>query len=148
MSEDDEFRKMKRMMGLHEGIKKPYIEYTAIFFDVKDVLAIFPQEKVNLFSHHSTIEFRPKNGLDDLPLGAEIEVDVFGCLTTDKLSVALVTNPFSKNKHPHITLSTAEGVKPFESNSELDKYLDEVMGMNAKLVGRVGYFNGKEKVFN
>lgn len=148
MSKDEEFRRMKSMMGLNEGEKKPNIIYTAIFFDVDDVLAMFPQEKVNLFSSHSTIAFKPSDGLDGLPLGEEINVEITGCLTTAKLCVALVNNPLSKNPDPHITLSTAEGVKPFESNTEIMYHKEDIVSLGGTLKGRVGYFNGKEKIFN
>jgi hypothetical protein len=47
-------------------------------------------------------------------------------LTTDKVDVLVVENPNSDNKIAHITLATAEGIKPFESNSELQKNQDKI----------------------
>lgn len=117
--------------------------YTAIFFNTEDVVTKFGQVHENLFSHHSTIEFKPKS-IEDLPIGETMNIKVIGRLTNKRLDVILVENPLSKNKHPHITLSTAEGVKPFESNFEIDSHFDDIKPLNETLVGVCGYFNGKD----
>lgn len=121
------------------------IVYTAIFFSTSEVVAKYPQTKENLFSHHSTIQFRP-DGLGDLEIGKKITVNIKGRLTTDKVDVLVVDNPLSKNKFPHITLSTAEGVKPFESNSELETHSDKIVPLNDSIQGIIGYFDGVNEV--
>ena len=37
------------------------IIYTAIFFDTNEVVSKYKQVHPNLYSHHSTIEFKPKD---------------------------------------------------------------------------------------
>lgn len=118
--------------------------YTAIFYDKEDVLKIFPPVHENIFSHHSTIQFKPDN-IDDLEIGKTVRTKIIGRLTNEKVDCLLVDNPYSKNKYPHITLSTAENIKPFQSNIELEnnqsniKYID-----NLYLKGVIGYFNGND----
>ena len=55
---------------------------------------------------------------------------------------------YIKNKFPHITLSTAEGVKPFESNSEIENNQDKIKPLNTTIIGIVGVFDGKNKITN
>ena len=86
---------------------------------------MFPPVHPNLFYHHSTIEFKPKD-LSNIEFGVKKEMKIIGRLTNDKVDVIVVESPKSKNKYPHITLSTAEGIKPFESNTELEKHSDEI----------------------
>lgn len=117
--------------------------YTAIFFNTEEIVNKFGQVHENLFSHHSTIEFKPVS-IDGLPIGETMNVKIVGRLTTKRLDVLLVENKLSTKKNPHITLSTAEGVKPFESNFEIEAHYDEIKPLNDSIVGVVGYFNGKD----
>jgi len=119
--------------------------YSAIFFDTNEVTSKYEQVYPNLFSHHSTIEFKPSD-ITNLPIGKEIKVRIKGKLTTDKVDVLIVDNPLSKNKYPHITLSTAEGIKPFESNSEIEKNQDKIEQVNDYLEGVIGIFDGKSEI--
>lgn len=118
------------------------IIYSAVFFNTKNIISKYPQVHKNLYSHHSTIEFKP-NSIKDLPIGKKIDVRVLGRLTTDKVDVLLVENPYSNRMYPHITLSTADGIKPFESNTEIEKYFDKIIRLNDKINGIIGVFNGK-----
>lgn len=122
--------------------KKDNVIYTAIFFDKDTITSKYPQEHVNLYSHHSTIEFKPES-IDNLPIGETVKVDIIGRLTTDKVDVLIVDNPFSTNKFPHVTLSTADGVRPFESNKEIAENIDSIQPISDTLIGVVGYFDGK-----
>jgi GNAT superfamily N-acetyltransferase len=117
------------------------IVYSAIFFDENEIVKRYGQVHPNLYSHHSTIEFKPQS-IGDLPIGDRVKISIVGRLTTDKVDVLLVNNPFSKNKYPHITLSTSEGVKPFESNKQIEQNIDKVEPLNDYLEGVVGYFDG------
>ena len=83
---------------------------------------MFPQVHTNGYYHHSTIEFRPVMTETLLHnVGKAVNLKVRARVTTDKVDALVVENPGSTNKYPHITLSTAEGVQPFESNSEIEK---------------------------
>ena len=119
--------------------------YSAIFFDKEEVLKKYKPVHPNVYSHHSTIEFRPQD-ISDLPIGKKMDVKVVGRITTDKVDTLIVSNPLSKNKYPHITLSTADGVKPFESNSEIENNKKKVKRVNDTLQGVVGVFDGKEDI--
>ena len=134
-------------------IKKKYlikenknnVIYTAVFFNTNEVVSKYKQVHPNLYSHHSTIEFKPTD-ISNLPIGEEINIKVIGRLTNDKVDVLVVRNPLSKNKFPHITLSTAEGIKPFQSNVEIENNQDKIKPINDNLIGIVGYFDGRNEV--
>jgi len=123
------------------------VVYSAIFFNTNELTNKYNQVHPNLYSHHSTIEFKPQT-IENLPVGENRNIRIIGRLTTDKVDVLIVDNPLSKNKFPHITLSTAEGVKPFESNSEIEKNQNKIKPLNDIIVGKVGYFDGKNEIVN
>lgn len=125
------------------------IMYTGLFVNSPSNLKrLFPPVFPNTFYHHSTIEFSPKN-LDGIELGKKVLIEAVGRITTDKVDALLVINPKSKNKHPHITLSTAEGVKPVESNKAFEEHPDKLVMFPTPLMidGTEGYSDGKETHF-
>lgn len=110
------------------------IIYHALFVkDINKLIDDFPIVHPNKFYHHSTIEFKPKND-ENFNIGEESSIKVLGRLTTDKVDVLLVENPKSKNKFPHITLSTALNIKPMESNSEIELNLDKIEKIDNKFI--------------
>lgn len=115
--------------------------YTANFVYSNVLIAKYGKKHPNVYATHSTIEFRPKS-TEGLPIGEQTQLKVVGRLTTDKVDVLIVENPLSKNKHPHITLSTAEGVMPKESNSEIENNLDKIQPLNDTIESTVGTFDG------
>jgi len=119
--------------------------YTAIFFNTNELINEFKPVYKNIFAHHSTIEFKPKD-ISNLPIGKTVRTKIIGRLITDKVDVLLIDNEYSTNKYPHITLSTNDGVKPYQSNSEIENNLDKIKPINKEIVGKVGYFNGKQDV--
>lgn len=125
--------------------KSPKAVYSAIFVDTDSVVASYGQTHPNLYSHHSTIEFKPET-VTSLPIGLPTTLKIIGRLTTDKVDVLLVDNPLSKNKYPHITLSTAEGVKPFESNKAIEENLDKIVPLNQTIGGVIGYHDGNNEI--
>jgi hypothetical protein len=119
--------------------------YSAVFVDTNVLIQKYGQVYENLYSHHSTIEFKPKD-ISNLPIGDPIEIKIIGRLTTDKLDVLLVDNPLSKNKYPHITLSTINGIRPVESNSEIEKNQKKIKPLNDSIEGIIGYSDGVKKI--
>ena len=115
------------------------INYSCVLINQNEVLNKYGQKHINIFSHHSTIEYKPRD-IKRLKVGKEVELKIIGRLTNDKLDVLLVDNPYSKNKYPHITLSTAEGVKPFESNIEIENNLDKIVPLDGVLKGVITVF--------
>lgn len=132
-------------LGFIKTVDNP--AYSAVFFDVQDIISKYKQVHPNLYSHHSTIEFKPSD-ISNLPIGESKKIKILGRLTTDKVDVLIVENTLSKNKFPHITLSTAEGVKPFESNAEIEKNQDKIKLINDAIEGVVGVFDGESEVTN
>jgi len=123
------------------------IIFSAVFVNEEELMGKYPQKLPNAFYHHSTIEFRPKT-IEGLSVGQEWELKITGRITTNRVDVLLVDNPLSTNPYPHITLSTAEGVKPFQSNSEILGNLNEIETLNDSITGVVGFFDGINNITN
>jgi len=120
------------------------ILYHALFVDnVNELMGMFPPVHPNIFYHHSTIEFAPKDA-SNIEVGKKMRLQIVGRITTDRVDALIVANLKSKNRHPHITLSTALGVKPFESNTELEKHpaLIKVISTPQYIDTTEGYMDG------
>ena len=101
-----------------EPREKETVPYTALFVDdISQLKEKYPPVHPNEYYHHSTIAFRPKDRKGDLNVGKKHVIAITGRVTSDKVDALLVENEMSTNENPHITLSTAEGVKPFASNA-------------------------------
>ncbi|MBK7362924.1 MAG: hypothetical protein IPJ01_11550 [Micavibrio sp.] len=123
------------------GIKSPI--YTAIFINKDDLINKYQPIHKNIFYHHSTIEFRPQD-ISNFPTGKEVKLNIIGRLTTDKVDVLLVDSPLSKKKHPHITLSTAEGINPMQGDIEIAENLNKIIKMNDSVNGVYDIFYGED----
>ena len=122
------------------------IQYHALFVnDVNNLQRMFPPVFSNLYYHHSTIEFAPKDATN-IELGRKVSLKIIGRITTDRVDALLVDNAKSKNKYPHITLSTAEGVKPFESNTAFEKYPQMITYFDSpqSIETTEGYYDGRD----
>lgn len=132
-----------------ESREKEPVIYTALFVDnINQLKEKYPPVHPNEYYHHSTIAFRPKNGKAGLKVGKKHIIAITGRVTSDKVDVLLVHNEKSANQNPHITLSTAEGVKPFASNEEIAKAITEsaVLPIEDSISVTEGYFNGQTNV--
>jgi hypothetical protein len=105
----------------------------------------FPPVHKNQFYHHATLEFKPESS-EGIETGKAKTIQVTGRLTTSKVDVLLVNDPKSKNKDAHITLSTADGIKPVESNKEIEANRDKIVAMDKTINVTEGYFDGKNDV--
>lgn len=123
---------------------KPEPLYSAVFVDVDTVTSKYEQVHENLYSHHSTIKYRPES-IENLPVGQKMPIKVVGRLTTDRVDVLVVENPLSTNQFPHITLSTAKGVKPAESNKAIAENQDKIVPLSDTLDGVVGFVDTNRK---
>ena len=123
--------------------------YSGYFVDDVDGLKKrFPPNHVNHFYHHQTITFRPDD-IGDLKVGNKCGLEVIGRYTDDKVDCLIVKGGKSSNKFPHITLSTAEGVKPFQSNIQVESNEGHISYFDSKpndIPVTEGYFNGQEVV--
>ena len=128
--------------------KKEKILYTGFFvLTPKDLIKKFPPKHTRIFAHHITISFKPKD-LEGIELGKRVQVKIIGRVTDDKGDALLVENELKSDfKHPHITLSCAEGVMPVYSNEMIEKAIEsgsvEYFKEPATVETMEGYVNGK-----
>lgn len=118
--------------------------YSGVFLSTSEKEKLkkeFPPVHENIYYHHSTIEFKPKD-ISDIQFGVHKPYKIIGRITTDKVDALLIENPKSKNKYPHITLSTAKDVKPFESNKAFEENPDKIEYFDKPII-----FYGTEGIF-
>lgn len=111
------------------GDWKNAVLYTANNVDDPAALeAKYPSSLPTKYYHHSTNEFKP--GKYDPREGLKETLHIIGRLTTDKVDVLIVENPNSSNEVAHITLATAKGVRPVESNREIRLYASQIVPLD------------------
>lgn len=98
--------------------------YSGVFLTAASqwkVLSAFPPVHCDIHSSHVTLMFNPDlPSLKNLPIGKKMVVKIVGHAANAKSQACVVEVPtVSKNKNPHITVSTAEGVSPKSSNTML-----------------------------
>ena len=96
--------------------------------DVEGLKEKYPSALPDKYYHHSTVKFGSQP--IDAREGKKERLHIIGRLTTDMVDVLVVDNPESANRTPHITLATAEGVKPVASNFELEKHKDKIQPLD------------------
>ena len=96
--------------------------------DVAGLKDRYPSELPNKFYDHSTVTYGLQ-ALDDRE-GQQKRMHIIGRLTTEKVDVLVVDNPESYNEYAHITLATAAGVKPIDSNTELEKHAADIVPLD------------------
>lgn len=96
--------------------------------DIEELKRKYPSTLPNKFYHHSTNKFgrQPFDSRE----GTKERLHIVGRLITDKVDALVVENPNSDNKISHITLATATGIKPFESNKELQLHQDKIQPLD------------------
>ena len=110
-----------RMLSEEERMTR----YTAQNVDDPDeLMRKYPSDLPNKYYHHSTNVFGTQPF--DEREGDRMVLHIIGRLRNEFVDALVVENPNSVNKIPHITLATAEGIKPFRSNRELEEHYDEV----------------------
>lgn len=94
--------------------------YVGVFLNPEQqakLLEAVPARHAKVHADHVTLVFRPSpHELEKYSLGAEVEFTVVGEVFDDKGQAVLVKGVDSKNLYPHITISTAPGIKPVYSN--------------------------------
>ncbi len=71
--------------------------------------------------HHCTIQFGTDTIVDDSVVGRPVDLAVIGYCRDEYAAAFLVGECMSTNTQPHITVSCADGVKPFYSNQMLSR---------------------------
>lgn len=130
----DESAKLKKIIDEHviKAIRSILFEekermtrYTAQNVNnPEELMKKYPSTLPNKYYHHSTNKFG-KQPFDERE-GEPLTLHIIGRLSNNMVDALVVENPNSVNKIPHITLATAEGVKPVRSNTELENHYDEI----------------------
>jgi hypothetical protein len=129
----------------------PRVIYTAYFVvNPKKLLEEFPPKHKNIFAHHSTIEFRPKNGLEGINIGEKKYIEVLGRVFDEKGDAVLVDNDKSIKENSHITISCAENIPPVYSDEMIQKAIKdgsvEIFSEPIFVEVIEGYFDGIDDV--
>lgn len=120
--------------------------YTAYFVDdpaklLNSIPVALSGGDVKVFAHHVTKAFRPPEGLVGTVLGRKQTLNVIGEVVTDRIQAVLANNDTNdldvSNNTPHITIATASGASPKESNDAIEDALSN---------GSVKYFKRPVKV--
>jgi hypothetical protein len=131
-----------------EYLNESKIVYTGIFLTPKgknELKKHYDGIHPNKYGHHITIEFGAKQ--QDKEHGETVSLKVVGYAKNDDAEAVVVELPKNikiKNKTPHITISTANGIKPFKSNELLEKGYDKIKPFNIE--GIVGYSDGNNEI--
>ena len=128
---------------IEQATDEQKIIYTGAFVDTS-LEEQYSSKLPNKFGHHMTVSFRPKKL--DVSIGEKVQLKVTGRLTTDKVDVLIIENDKSTNEFPHITLATAEGVKPFASNAEIKNNQDKIVPLDETIEATYGYFDGTNNI--
>lgn len=116
------------------------IVYDAFFVDdINALMERFPKIYDKTYYHHMTVAFMPKELTYPQMLGKKENLKIIGRITTDKVDALLVESQYSKNKYPHITLSTAPGIKPVESNNAFQNHPDQIEYFNEPIYIKTTY---------
>lgn len=95
----------------------------------------------NVYCDHVTIKFQPKpEELDQFALGKEVRFTVDSVACDDNGQAARVVGIAADNKFPHITISTANGVKPVYSNKLCETVLAVYFDEPLELIGIIDTF--------
>lgn len=105
------------------------VRFTAQNIDnPQELMAKYPSKLPNKYYHHSTNKFGRQPF--DKREGEKLTLHIVGRLTNDRVDALVVDNPNSDNEIPHITLATANGVRPVQSNIELKQHWNEIQPLD------------------
>jgi hypothetical protein len=108
----------------------PKPTYVGVFLDRASrdlLLARVPARHSKIFADHLTIAFGKELENKTFPIGLKVEMEVLGSADDEKGQAAIiaakdkVVELVGIYKHPHITISCAEGTKPVYSNELIPK---------------------------
>lgn len=109
-----------RALASYSSLK---VVYTAIFLSPESqwqLVSMFAPGHPRVFATHVTLTFEPgTKRILETGIGKKVSLRVTGCADNGKIQVVTVEFPKmipSENKHPHITISTEEGVSPKLAN--------------------------------
>ena len=132
-----------------------HIVYSGHFVDEPDELATKVGGKLTgddaiTHAHHVTHTYKPE-GLDGIKLGTKRTLHITGEVVTDRVHAVTVESPdgsvISTKEHPHITIATANGAKPVESDAAIAQAMQDktIIPIHPPIPVETtdGYFDGK-----
>ena len=131
---------MKRLIERLESVTESSLPvYVGVFLDDSSrsrLLRDFPPKHPNVYADHVTLVFRPKESeVAQFDMGEKVEIEVVGYAEDERGSAVTIRLPPGlkrlSQRDPHVTISTANGVKPFYSNKLIAKP-DAVQRVRAK----------------
>ena len=119
--------------------------YIGIFFDksvFRKLEMEFGFDFPNHYAHHVTLwHSSDKNPMPEIDYGKEVSVVVTGVVADEYAQTLVVDIPFQIRKIPHITMSTASGVKPYYSNRLLQNQ-KPIAVSRLTIKGKIGWWDG------
>jgi len=115
--------------------EKPKVLYTAYFLTnpklfSKQIPPVYFGEGDRHYDDvfHVTKDYKPLSGLSDIKIGRKRTFYAIGQAVMDDIQAVLVqpsdSEKISKNEYPHITIVTAKGERPQDSNKILKKAIE------------------------
>lgn len=127
--------------------------YVGVFLDRASkelLLARFWPAHPFVHADHLTLAFGKELEGKEFPIGLQVEMEMLGIVVDEKCQTAIiaakdkVVELIGPYKHPHITMSCAQGTKPVYSNDLIQKAYKTgavtMFGERLKLTGVVDYF--------
>lgn len=108
------------------------------------LLGLFPAKHSNVYAEHMTIAFKPPRGVDEALMkecGSKVNLEIIGYAEDEKGQAVVVNSqsvPRIGGGTAHITISCADGTKPFYSNKLVESGYDSLPPVS--LVGIVARF--------
>ena len=126
--------------------------YTALFVkDKNELLRYFSPAHENVYADHVTLKFRPEN-IDDLVVGREHPIEIIGRVQDENGDALIVNCPALNLENSHVTLSCAEGIKPFYSNDLVERAIKyktaEYLKEKLQIVCVEGYYDGENVIIS
>lgn len=118
--------------------------------DQRRLLKTFGRKLPEVHAHHMTLWHFQDGGEPDLttlPLGKTVPLKVIGYVEDDQAQVALVQPPAKlrpRGRLPHVTITTAAGVKPAYSNDLIRQFnlSEDAQPGLPTIKGKVGWWDG------
>lgn len=121
--------------------RKRYIAIKISETSKENLLKVFPPRHKNVFADHVTLFFNPSDETkESFEIGQKIVFIAYGEACDEKAHAVIVelpTNVPCFNENPHITISTADGTKPFYSNEMLEG--KKVLFESLVLFGKIAF---------
>lgn len=103
----------------------------------------------NVHAHHITLQYQPEGWNKSVPYGAFMTVFAEKAYYDGRGGALLVPGleHISDNDHPHVTVCTDEGIRPFYSNELIANPNTPVRDVNILLSGTIGFWMSDQSIY-